>query len=47
VVSTELEEILALADRILVMCGGKVTGELTAGEADEAKIGLMMAGITA
>jgi simple sugar transport system ATP-binding protein len=47
VVSTELEEILALADRILVMCAGKITGELAAGEADEAKIGLMMAGVAA
>ena len=47
VVSTELEEILALADRILVMCAGKITGELAAGEADEAKIGLMMAGMAA
>jgi len=47
VVSTELEEILALADRILVMCAGRITGELAAGEADEAKIGLMMAGMAA
>jgi general nucleoside transport system ATP-binding protein len=46
-VSTELEEILALADRILVMCAGRITGELAAGEADEAKIGLMMAGMAA
>ncbi|MEI9987709.1 MAG: ABC transporter ATP-binding protein [Aliidongia sp.] len=47
VVSTELEEILALADRILVMCAGRITGELAAGEADEARIGLMMAGMAA
>ena len=46
-VSTELEEILALADRILVMCAGRITGELVAAEADEAKIGLMMAGMAA
>jgi len=46
-VSTELEEILALADRILVMCAGRITGELAAAEADEAKIGLMMAGMAA
>ena len=47
VVSTELEEILALADRILVMCGGRITGELPAAEADEARIGLLMAGLAA
>ena len=29
-VSVELDEILALADRILVMCGGRITGELPA-----------------
>src|SRR5215472_15935733 len=34
VVSVELEEVMALADRILVMCGGRITGELAAREAD-------------
>ena len=29
VVSVELDEILALADQILVMCGGRITGERT------------------
>lgn len=46
-VSVELDEILALADRIIVMFDGHVTGELSAAEADERKIGLLMAGITA
>ncbi len=43
-VSVELDEILALADRILVMSGGRITGELPAGAADERQLGLMMAG---
>ncbi|WP_338846536.1 ABC transporter ATP-binding protein [Massilia sp. W12] len=41
-VSVELEEVRALADRILVMSGGKITGELRAEEFDATRIGLMM-----
>ena len=44
-VSVELEEIRVLADRILVMCGGKITGELAAGDFDTTRIGLMMGGV--
>jgi ABC-type uncharacterized transport system ATPase subunit len=33
-VSVELDEILSLADRIIVMFDGTITGELTAAEAD-------------
>ena len=47
VVSVELEEILSLADRILVMFGGRIVGEVAAGEADERMLGLMMAGARA
>ncbi|QEL55328.1 ABC transporter ATP-binding protein [Chromobacterium paludis] len=43
-VSVELEEILALADRILVMAGGQITGEVAAKEADTISLGLMMGG---
>ncbi|MDX6750891.1 ABC transporter ATP-binding protein [Geminicoccaceae bacterium 1502E] len=46
-VSVELDEILALADRILVMFDGTMTGELSSEEAEERRIGLLMAGITA
>ncbi len=46
-VSVELDEILSLSDRILVMFDGHFTGELSAAEADERKIGLLMAGVTA
>ena len=45
-VSVELDEILSLADRILVMFDGIITGELKGGDADERRIGLAMAGIT-
>ncbi len=45
-VSVELDEILSLADRILVMFDGHFTGELDAAKADERKIGLLMAGVT-
>ena len=45
-VSVELEEIRALADRILVMCGGRITGELAASEFDTTRIGLMMGGVS-
>ena len=46
VVSVELDEILSLCDRILVMFDGHLTGELAQTEADERKDGLLMAGIT-
>ena len=41
----ELEEILALADRILVMVDGAVVGEVAVQDADERTLGLMMANI--
>ncbi len=43
-VSTELDEILALADRVLVMAGGRIAGELPIAEADEARLGALMGG---
>ena len=44
-VSVELEEVRALADRILVMCGGSITGELKIDEFDTTRIGLLMGGM--
>ena len=44
-VSVELEEVRALADRILVMCGGAITGELKIEEFDTTRIGLLMGGM--
>ena len=37
-VSSEMPELLALSDRILVMANGKVTGELRDGEMTQANI---------
>ncbi|MDR1835640.1 MAG: sugar ABC transporter ATP-binding protein [Fusobacteriaceae bacterium] len=37
-VSSELPEILGIADRILVMCDGRITGELAAEDATQEKI---------
>jgi general nucleoside transport system ATP-binding protein len=44
-VSVELDEILALADRILVMHDGRIVGEVPQATATERQIGLMMAGV--
>ncbi len=43
-VSVELDEILSLADRVLVMFDGRIVGERPVAQADERTIGLMMAG---
>ncbi|KZE49371.1 ABC transporter ATP-binding protein [Brevibacillus parabrevis] len=43
-VSSELSEILALSDRILVMYKGRIAGELSRKEATEEKISVLMAG---
>lgn len=45
-VSVELDEIMNLSDRILTMCGGKITGERIASETNEQDLGLLMAGVT-
>jgi simple sugar transport system ATP-binding protein len=45
-VSAELSEILALADRILVMYEGRIVAEFARAEADEATLGFYMAGGT-
>ncbi len=44
-VSVELDEILALSDRILVMHDGRIVGDVPQAEASERTIGLMMAGV--
>lgn len=44
-VSTELDEILSLSDRIAVMYAGEVIDTLSAEEADRERIGLLMAGV--
>ncbi len=47
IVSTELEEILALSDRILVMYQGQIVAEFLSGQANVTDLGLAMAGATA
>ena len=44
-VSVELDEILSLSDRIIVMSAGRIVGTLDADQADERTIGLMMANV--
>jgi simple sugar transport system ATP-binding protein len=46
VVSADLDELMAISDRIAVMCDGKLIGIVPIAEADEPTIGLMMAGST-
>jgi general nucleoside transport system ATP-binding protein len=47
VISVELDEILALADRILVMHDGHVVGDVPRAAATERGLGLLMAGLPA
>ena len=42
-VSVELDEIMSLSDRIIVMCDGQITGNVDARDAEERTLGLMMA----
>ncbi len=43
-VSSELDEILALSDRVIVMNQGRLTGELPIGDCTEAALGMLMTG---
>ncbi|MBF7096439.1 ABC transporter ATP-binding protein [Alkalibacter mobilis] len=43
-VGEDLDVLMELCDRILVMCNGKITGIVDGQEADREKIGLMMSG---
>jgi simple sugar transport system ATP-binding protein len=44
VVSSELDEILALSDRVIVLNQGRVAGELPIAECTESKLGMLMLG---
>ena len=37
-ISSELPEVLGMSDRIIVMCSGRITGELSRDEATQEKI---------
>lgn len=45
-VSVELDEIMSLSDRVVVMFDGHITGERDASQTNEKELGLLMAGIT-
>ncbi len=45
-VSEDLDEILALADRIAVICDGEITGIVDPADATPEMLGLLMAGVT-
>ncbi|TAL13062.1 MAG: ABC transporter ATP-binding protein [Chloroflexota bacterium] len=45
IVSTELDEVLALGDRVAVMYDGEIVGILPAAEATREKVGLLMGGV--
>jgi general nucleoside transport system ATP-binding protein len=45
-VSVELDEIFALSDRIIVLCGGRITGERRPDETNAQDLGLLMAGVS-
>jgi simple sugar transport system ATP-binding protein len=46
-ISTELEEILHLSDRIVVLSRGAVIGELPVAEATTERLGLLLGGVAA
>jgi simple sugar transport system ATP-binding protein len=45
IVSTELDEVLALGDRVAVMYEGRIVGILDAKAATRERVGLLMGGI--
>ena len=42
VISSELPEVIALADRIVTLCEGRLTGEISRGEATEERLMRLM-----
>ena len=46
-ISADLDELFALSDRLIVMYGGRLMGDMPIGEATLEKVGLMMAGTAA
>jgi general nucleoside transport system ATP-binding protein len=46
IVSSELDEVLALGDRILVMFRGRIFGQVSGERATREELGLLMAGVT-
>lgn len=46
-ISTELEEVMALCSRVAVISSGRITGVLTTGEATAERLGMLVGGIAA
>ncbi|GAA2908021.1 guanosine ABC transporter ATP-binding protein NupO [Streptosporangium fragile] len=46
-ISTELEEVMALASRIAVISSGRITGVLSTGEATAERLGMLVGGVAA
>ncbi|MGH2381070.1 MAG: hypothetical protein ACRDG7_07600, partial [Candidatus Limnocylindria bacterium] len=44
-ISSDLDEIRSLADRIVVLHAGRIAGEILTAEADDVRLGLLMAGV--
>jgi simple sugar transport system ATP-binding protein len=47
VISEDLDELLLLADRIVVMYDGRIVGEVDAQRTDKGELGMLMAGAAA
>ena len=45
-ISVELDEILSLSDRVLVMFDGEIMGERQPAKTNEKELGLLMAGVS-
>jgi ABC-type uncharacterized transport system ATPase subunit len=45
IISEDLDELLALSDRIAVLFGGRVVGQVPAASAEREHLGLLMAGV--
>ena len=45
-ISVELDEILSLSDRVLVMFDGEIMGERQPANTNEKELGLLMAGVS-
>ena len=46
-ISTELEEVLTLSDRVCVIHRGRIVGEMSAQDTDVERLGLLMGGAAA
>jgi len=45
-ISEDLDEVMQLSDRIIVVLEGEIMGEVPRGEADASRLGLLMSGVT-